>query len=90
MALTGSLLTIVNATIWIVCLIFGIALGTWLGRLLGTALGWLIANSLDEKIRTGGRIGKQFGSFAGFLFGLGLGIYGALQLVALITPTTLH
>jgi hypothetical protein len=90
MALTANLLTIVNVTIWIVCLIFGVALGTWSGRLLGTVLGWLVANSLDQKIQAGGRIGKQFGSFAGFLLGLGAGIYGALQLVALITPTTPH
>lgn len=90
MTLPNNFLTILDGVIWIVCILMGMVFGSFLCRYVGTFLGWMIANSLDESIIRGGKVGRQVGKLAGVALGAGLGVYGALHAVAFVTPMFSH
>jgi hypothetical protein len=60
------------------------------GGLIGRFLGWLISNSLDESILKGGQVGRRIGSTLGFLAGLGLGSFAAIQATAFVARMLVH
>jgi len=90
MSLSTSLVGIIYAVIWVVCILAGMGIGAFFCRYIGIFLGWMIANSLDESIIRGGQIGKQVGKLLGVIAGVGLGIYGALYVVALLGQYSVH
>ena len=90
MSLSNSLLGIIYAVIWIVCILAGMGIGAFFCRYIGIFLGWMIANSLDESIIRGGQIGRQLGKLLGVIAGIGLGIYGAQYVIMLLGQFTVH
>jgi putative Ca2+/H+ antiporter (TMEM165/GDT1 family) len=90
MSLSTSLVGIIYAVIWVVCILAGMGIGAFFCRYIGIFLGWMIANSLDENIIRGGQIGKQVGKLLGVIAGIGLGIYGAQYVVALLGQYSVH
>jgi hypothetical protein len=90
MSLSSSILGIIYAVIWVVCILAGMGIGAFFCRYIGTFLGWMIANSLDESIIRGGRIGKQVGKLLGVVAGIGLGVYGAERVIAFLSQLPLH
>jgi hypothetical protein len=90
MSLSNSLLGIIYAVIWVVCILAGMGIGAFLCRYIGIFLGWMIANSLDESIARGGQIGKQIGKLIGALAGIGLGVCGAQHIVAFLSQVAMR
>jgi hypothetical protein len=90
MSLSTSLVGIIYAVIWVVCILAGMGIGAFLCRYIGIFLGWMIANSLDESIVRGGQIGRQVGKLLGIIAGIGLGVYGAQYVIALLGQLPVH
>jgi hypothetical protein len=90
MSLSNSLQGIIYAVVWVVCILAGMGIGALFCRYIGIFLGWMIANSLDESIMRGGRIGKQVGKLMGVVAGIGLGVYGAQHVVAFLGQLAVH
>lgn len=90
MSLSSSILGIIYAVIWIVCILAGMGVGAFFCRYIGILLGWMIANSLDESIMRGGQIGKQVGKLMGVIVGIGLGSYAAQHVVAFLGQFAAH
>ena len=55
----------IDVAIWAVCIGLGMLAGSILGRIVGVLLGWMVANSLDESLLAGGRLGQQIGKVVG-------------------------
>ncbi len=89
-SLSGSVLPIITLAVWVVFVLVGLGIGMLLGGLVGTFLGWLAANTLDESIVRGGRIGRLLGRLCGAATGAFLGIMGAIQVTALIVHALPH
>lgn len=90
MSLSTSLVGIIYAVIWVVCILAGMGIGAFLCRYIGIFLGWMIANSLDESIVRGGQIGRQVGKLLGVIAGIGLGVYGAQYVIVLLGQLPIH
>lgn len=90
MSLSNSLLGIIYAVVWVVCILAGMGIGAFFCGYIGIFLGWMIANSLDESIMRGGQIGKQIGKLMGVVAGIGLGVYGAQHVVAFLGQFAVH
>lgn len=90
MSLSTSLVGIIYAVIWVVCILAGMGIGAFLCRYIGIFLGWMIANSLDESIVRGGQIGRQAGKLLGVIAGIGLGVYGAQYVIMLLGQLPIH
>lgn len=84
MTLSATVLTIMNIVIWILCILLGMGIGSFVCGWIGRLLGWMIAGSLDASILKGGRLGSQIGKLSGVFLGLALGIFGAFQSIAFI------
>jgi hypothetical protein len=78
---------LLSGIVWVACILLGAGFGTLIGRPAGMVLGWMVANSLDESIVKGGRIGQQLGRFVGVGVGVGAGVYAAVHITAYILQT---
>ena len=63
MTMANGFVLLLSGIIWLVCILLGVGIGVLAGRPVGMLLGWMVANSLDESLAKGGRIGQQFGNF---------------------------
>ena len=87
MTLANGFVLLLSGVVWLVCILLGAGIGTLAGRPVGTLLGWMVANSLDENLVKGGRLGQQFGRFVGVAVGVGTGVYAAVHVTAYVMQT---
>ncbi len=87
MTLANGFVLLLSGVVWLVCILLGAGIGTLAGRPVVTLLGWMVANSLDESLVKGGRLGQQFGRFVGVAVGVGLGVYAAVHVTAYVMQT---
>ena len=84
MSISANTLTIIDEVIWILCILIGAGISSFVGGLFGRLLGWMISVSLDESTIRGGRVGRKVGRVMGLVLGIGLGAFGALQATAFV------